>query len=287
MGLLDERIGRVRRKLAAASELSALRANTEQGQPIQELVLKRPISEVWLAKLEAEWKIELPADHRAFLRLVGESGSGPYHGLLPSFRWNDLDDIQPSQPFPVGPEHQYDGEEWWHEFGWQDEADCVWPGMITLAHLGCGYLAGLVVRGQARGRVVYTFGDEGPPFFPPHADFVAWYENWLDEVLCGVSVGWFGRWQVQADDVMIDALTNPKLPPARRALLALQLTQLGGNDEPPDNALAALFEAAQDEAAVVRAAAFCSLGHRADQRAALAAAAAGDSSPWVAGIASI
>ncbi|ADB33492.1 hypothetical protein Kfla_4462 [Kribbella flavida DSM 17836] len=282
MRALDERIARLRRKLAAVPKVASLIAGGHGSA--EALELRRPVSEQWLTTLEAQWHIRLPAAYRAFLREVGEAGAGPYHGLLPTYQWDDLDEIEPARPFPVGPDHRYAGEDWWREFGWQDEGEAVWPGMLTVGHLGCGDLVGLVVTGPAAGRVVYT-SDAGPPYFPPYADFVAWYEGWLDEVICGVLTGaWFGRWPVRPDE-MVREVVDAGIDPVRRARIALQLSNLEGGDEPPDRVLPALTRATADEAAVVRAAALCSLGRRADQQAAVAEAVAGEQNPWVAEIA--
>ncbi len=75
--------------------------------------------------------------------------------------------------------------------------DALFGGILPLGSQGCSMYHGLVVTGPHTGRVV-NFDHEcsGPPVFAFEADFLAWYERWLDEVINGDLLqkgpSWFG-----------------------------------------------------------------------------------------------
>ena len=50
----------------------------------------------------------------------------------------------------------------------------------------------LVVSGEYTGRVVYVDADGQPPYMVRNTDFLEWYERWLDELLGGYDLHWFG-----------------------------------------------------------------------------------------------
>ncbi|MGW9448608.1 SMI1/KNR4 family protein [Streptomyces sp. NPDC055632] len=74
-------------------------------------VLEEPLSYAELAELEAQMKVTLPEEFRAFLLLVGAGGAGPAHGVFPvrrvqgRWRWEgdgaDMADLSRlAEPFP-------------------------------------------------------------------------------------------------------------------------------------------------------------------------------------------
>ncbi len=72
----------------------------------------------------------------------------------------------------------------------EEHVDGADDGVLHLIERGCGGWCGLVVSGEARGRVVYL-GD-GPPHFVWDRTFLDWYERWVDELIAGLPVSWFG-----------------------------------------------------------------------------------------------
>jgi HEAT repeat protein len=156
--------------------------------------LNRPSGELTVRRFERHHGIPLPEDYRAFLRLAGNGGAGPYYGLLPLEKWDDaVLESRPSylaQPSPLRPGIPA-GAEWEQVLGcpWED----LFQGTLALVHQGCSYYALLVVTGAYCGRVVYVNLDRGgAPYFVHHPDFLSWYERWLDELLEGYDDFWFG-----------------------------------------------------------------------------------------------
>jgi hypothetical protein len=145
------------------------------GSSTHEYALAPPLDEAAVCSLEQQLGVGLPDAYRWFLRNLGASGAGPYYGIVPPKRW---DSAEPSQ------------------------------GMITIAEQGCAYYAMLVTAGPERGRIAYISMDGGKPFLTEDADFIAWYERWLDELLAGFKHFWFGT-QMPGTEASFAAAARP------------------------------------------------------------------------------
>lgn len=190
---LTVRLARVAAKLAAAASMP--------GEPVMfgasthRFRLGPPLSENAVAAFEREHSVSLPADYRAFISRIGHGGpgrfggAGPYYGLHPLENWATGLWGMPAAhtlatPFPTEPGHVYD--DWPTEVAPGDD-DEPYTGTLALSDEGCGYMAILVVSGPARGRVTDTYENPTGPVFTADADFLAWYERWLDAVLAGAA----------------------------------------------------------------------------------------------------
>ena len=123
--------------------------------------LRAPLSEARLEALEVTCGVRLPDDYRDFLLEVGDGGAGPYYGLVPF-------DQQAQQDLAAGPFITPKA----------NAPARPWQGAVLLSHLGCGYLAYLVVEGEHRGEVWLDLGTAGPAScIAPH--FIAFYIGWL------------------------------------------------------------------------------------------------------------
>jgi hypothetical protein len=188
---LSVRLDRVAAKLADAAR--------RPGEPVMfgasahRFRLGPPLADTEVAAFERAHGVSLPADYRAFITTVGHGGSGrwggagPHYGLHPLQDWADSLWGGPTTntlatPFPAEPGHRY--QDWPAEVapGYDDEP---YTGTLTLSDQGCGYMSILVVSGPARGRVADTTEEPTGPTFTSDADFLAWYERWLDAVLAG------------------------------------------------------------------------------------------------------
>jgi hypothetical protein len=133
--------------------------------------LAPPLGEARTAEIEAELGAPLPAPYRAFVVEVADGGAGPYHGL---FR---LDHplqraIAAAGEFPL---HERAGGVGPAELSGR----ALYRGVLGLGHLGCGYIAFLVVRGPAAGQVWLDARAADDGVFPIHADFRAYYHAWV------------------------------------------------------------------------------------------------------------
>lgn len=129
------------------------------------------------------------------------------------------------------------------------------PGTLTISSHGCSLVTQLVVTGPARGRLLNLDAEASTgPYVVEDADFLAWYERWLDEALAGYRLDWFGEELPLGEPGLITALAGDPAPD-RRARAAYSLLQLPAAS---DDAWAVLTRAMTGDvrSATVRAAAF-------------------------------
>lgn len=193
---LSARLERVAAKLTAAA--------VRPGKPVMfgasahRFRLGPPLSESMVTAFEWQHGVSLPEDYRAFITSVGNGGpgrfggAGPFYGLHPLQDWADSLWGMPTSttlatPFPAEPARTF--HDWPTEVAPGDD-DEPYTGTIALSDQGCGYLSILVVSGPARGLVTDTSDRPTGPNFTADANFLAWYERWLDAVLAGEAHFW-------------------------------------------------------------------------------------------------
>ncbi|QDU00362.1 putative lyase [Gimesia chilikensis] len=184
--------------------------------------LNPPIQERLLLEFENEYRVRLPDEFRAFLLYAGNGGAGPYYGIapLPIIRSKILD-----WPFEEPFEKVLDlpcplyfrmkqASDWESEFGKTDP----YQGTMYIGTQGCSYYMLLIVTGEFRGRVVYVNDDDGStPFITHEPDFLTWYERWLDELLAGYKIFWFGMGVGGTEEELLAKLKNPTTSDLDRA----------------------------------------------------------------------
>jgi len=200
--VLAKRLLRVRRKLQEVQEQARrgkLRARVPCGTD-HRYQLDPTLDEEAIASFESRHNIRLPEDYRAFLLHLGNGGAGPYCGLLALEQWHlCVGDVAARVPRPMrgflaslsplrsGQVLQSEWETDLTPYEWHP-----YQGAITLGHQGSTFYTLLIVSGEARGRVVYVDTAGNPPYFVRNADFLSWYERWLEETLAGKNLVWFG-----------------------------------------------------------------------------------------------
>ncbi|WP_433041902.1 hypothetical protein [Dactylosporangium sp. CS-033363] len=208
-----------------------------------------------VAAFEERHEVALPAEYRLFITSLGDGGAGPGYGLsrlTPScctFRRSG----HLSQPSPYVPGPRYPGD--W-ELRYEDvpgPGSNFLRGTLDVAGHGCSLTTQLIVTGPARGRLYNV--DSGSlggaaPYVVEDPDFLAWYERWLDDVLAGYDVGWFGeRLPLSEAALMVVLRADPS--PERRVRAASSLLDLPSHGP---SARSAMLEAmTSDPDATVRA----------------------------------
>ena len=126
-----------------------------------------PLTMTRLHAIEKSHDVRLPEDYAAFVTTVGAAGAGPYHGLLP------LD--VPSQLATLTGEFTTFADEWNPKEGDPRRAaflsDEALGGTFALCHMGCTYVALLIVAGSKRGEIWGDFRSAGAGFRPLYESF--------------------------------------------------------------------------------------------------------------------
>jgi hypothetical protein len=193
------------------------------GSTVHDYIVNPPISEDAVAQFEAEHRIALPHDYRAFLTTVGNGGAGPAYGLFElgrmdgqvrDTRWRENDGFVGTlaEPFPhTGPWNDLVGRPVEEDFGpldysvendfdrayeaferrYMDPANV--NGAIPICHVGCAKRQWLVVTGPEAGHVWGDDRAEDRGLYPlqapgrPRMTFLQWYTTWLDEALAALA----------------------------------------------------------------------------------------------------
>jgi hypothetical protein len=161
-----------------------------------------PLGEDGVRAVEQALAVRLPDDHRAFLATIAAGGAGPYHGLLPvdhpvqrrcaagTFELTaptheadgDLDvdgDVAASDASAASAARAASDAGAAHDEARATRVDRVYQGVLGLGHVGCGYIALLVVRGAAAGQVWLDAREAGLGIAPIAPSFTAYVQDWI------------------------------------------------------------------------------------------------------------
>ncbi|MFD9691845.1 SMI1/KNR4 family protein [Kitasatospora sp. NPDC059146] len=170
---MDPRIPRLRRKLAAIP-FQPLRSHSF-GEEQHRFRLGPKVSEARIAAFEAEHGVALHSAHRQFLRYLGGSGAAPFYGLVPLERCSLLVMEPRGEPgTPRGFDRPAAGSH---------DRDLF----LHIIEMGCTDVCVIAVTGPLTGRVLVGNGDgHWGPNVSSAADFLDWYERWLDQMSAGL-----------------------------------------------------------------------------------------------------
>jgi len=217
---VDDRIIRIRAKLAQAAANPALLESF--GAKAHSYRLNPPLSEAEVAAFEADHAVRLPEEYRLFLLEAGDGGVGPSYGLVPlrlAVESYELPDGFLAAPSYFATGVTYADSQW-------DDIPEPQQGSLAIVHHGCSDYTQLVVSGSGRGRLVNVNADwHVPPYVTEDANFLAWYERWLDELLAGYDVGGFGP-KLPGDETVLLAILADDPDPDRKARAAWSLSRL-------------------------------------------------------------
>ena len=228
---MKEQLHRIQQKLAQAKaadkDLQVFGADAHQYH------LNPPVSEAEVLAFEKKYGVQLPECYRAFMLTIGDAKAkksdfiaGPYFGLyafgtsvdsllyekietylkapcnlspdMTQEEWETLSDpLLPSEE-----EEEEDDDKYFAERA------KVFGGLLPLGSQGCTYEHALVLNGKYAGRVVNVDLDLAQPKFAFEANFLDWYERYLDEVISGQLIDdrptWFGYHRGEPAEVLLN-----------------------------------------------------------------------------------
>jgi hypothetical protein len=153
-----------------------------------------PLTHAEMQDLEAACGVALPEELAEFLLHVHGGGAGPGYGLDIPRTSAELTELQLREPFPYGnadaaaslQRRAVEGFAMLPAIDVPDGKEFA-PGVLPVAHVGCGAFAVLIVTGEQRGKMwgvdmgycpLYD-GVAGPAGPRGHFGFLDWYEDWL------------------------------------------------------------------------------------------------------------
>ncbi|MEJ8305444.1 HEAT repeat domain-containing protein [Saccharibacillus sacchari] len=173
--------------------------------------MNAPLELEKIAKFEAESGIALPYEFSEFLQVVGNGGAGPYYGIAALDPHGIAGPLK--QKCLLSPNMTQ--EEWGSRIAFLDDLSIepeersrlqneLYGGLLGIGSMGWTFEMMLVLNGPYRGRIVYVDRSYQIPFFTYEANFLEWYERWLDEIIGGYDTGWFAMERAGDDVVLID-----------------------------------------------------------------------------------
>ena len=229
--MYQEQLHRIQQKLAQAK---AADKNLEVfGADAHQYHLNPPVSEAEVLAFEKKYGVQLPECYRAFILTIGDAKAkkldfiaGPYFGLYAFGTSVDsllYEKIETYLKAPCNLSPDMTQEEWETLsdpllFSEEDEEDNddkyfaerakVFGGLLPLGSQGCTYEHALVLNGKYAGRVVNVDLDLAQPKFAFEANFLDWYERYLDEVISGQLIDdrptWFGYHRGEPAEVLLN-----------------------------------------------------------------------------------
>jgi hypothetical protein len=184
----DEQLQRIKDKLTQArsadEDCMGFAAETH------EYLLNVPATEEEVSAFEDRYSVQLPSSYRSFLLVVGNggigygnSGAGPEYGIYPL--GHGIDDLVSNDGGNyLRNDCLIDPDITMEKWKSLQERSKLFGGMLPLGSQGCSYIHAIVLNGPHKGCVVnLDFGCCIPPIFALEANFLDWYEKWLDKVI--------------------------------------------------------------------------------------------------------
>ena len=228
---MKEQLHRIQQKL---SQAKAADKNLEVfGAEAHQYHLNPPVSEAEVLAFEKKYGVQLPECYRAFMLTIGDAKAkksdfiaGPYFGLyafgtsvdsllyektetylkapcnlspdMTQEEWETLSD-----PLLSSEEEEEEDDDKYFA-----ERAKVFGGLLPLGSQGCTYEHALVLNGKYAGRVVNIDLELAQPKFAFEANFLDWYERYLNEVISGQLIDdrptWFGYHRGEPAEVLLN-----------------------------------------------------------------------------------
>ncbi|MDR2967013.1 MAG: SMI1/KNR4 family protein [Methanobacteriaceae archaeon] len=171
--------------------------------------LDAPINIKEVEIFEKNYNISLPDGYKVFLTQIGNggneynsvtgnSGTGPDYGIFKlghkyHFMANPTSNYLEKPPFFNSKTTKEDWDkisenmpENIHDDEYVKELGRVYTGIFAIGFCGCCGFNGIMLSGEDTGRIVHITDEiEYCPQFAKEANFLDWYENWLDSIISG------------------------------------------------------------------------------------------------------
>ena len=287
---MKEQLLRIQQKLAQAK---AADKNLEVfGADAHQYHLNPPVSEAEVLAFEKKYGVQLPECYRAFMLTIGDAKAkksdfiaGPYFGLYAFGTSVDsllYEKIETYLKAPCNLSPDMTQEEWetlsdpllFSEEEEEDDDDKyfaerakVFGGLLPMGSQGCTYEHALVLNGKYAGRVVNVDLDLAQPKFAFEANFLDWYERYLNEVISGQLIDdrptWFGYHRGEPAEVLLNEYEHTtdrktqtdclegvyhKKPPLESALLGKIEKLIALNNEDRDFLIEILCQSSYERA---------------------------------------
>jgi hypothetical protein len=183
------------------------------GASSHKYILGNPLSSVKLDEFETKYNLNLPFCYKQFLlqignggliydnSVVGNSGAGPDYGIFElghPFQFIVEPKLKYLENDSFFNEHMTE-EEWikiydeMNENISDEEYDKLvakaYSGILNIGYSGCSGYLGIILNGKNTGRVIETYEEiEYCPRLFEEANFLDWYENWLDRIISGKQI---------------------------------------------------------------------------------------------------
>lgn len=192
--------------------------------------ISKPVTQYEVSAFEMKYSIELPACYKAFVLQIGNGGigyngsaAGPFYGIYPfGTRVNELI-YDNTEKYLKNDSVIYPGmtDDYWKELvknieendlsddDFEEAMGVIYGGVLPFGSQGCSYLHGIILNGQYKGRVVNLDVDRQKPHVAFEANFLDWYERWLDEIVSGELLkdgpSWFGYSKGGSEEELLDS----------------------------------------------------------------------------------
>ncbi len=160
-----------------------------------------PIEEV--RRFEEEFGVQLPPDYVAFITTLGNGGpghfggAGPNYGIYPLGEFGFMQINRDTMSAPCVINASLTKESWAELTAFAKAADetgeegiqfdlqynALFSGLMTICTGGDNFQIMLSLNGANYGRVVFIDQDLAMPAVAKDANFLDWYERWLDRLL--------------------------------------------------------------------------------------------------------
>jgi hypothetical protein len=200
-----EQIRRIKDKLRTIKNLD--RKLEIFGADYHKYYLRRPAYTYEVADFESKYKITLPPCYKSFITEIGNGGlkypnnivdqsaAGPNYGIFKLGTQMDsivenTDYLQNDTFFDSNMtkevwESLYDKlDKDINDEDFEKHKEKVFSGILIIGSCGCSGYQGIILNGKETGRIVYLYYEaEYCPHFADGANFLDWYENWLDDAI--------------------------------------------------------------------------------------------------------